>query len=180
MQVSDGRMCAIRLSADLKSAAGEKNELFRASSAGWVNAIDGDQYTTDGPFLYRAGDGQLLMLWSSFHRGIYSMGIARSSSGNILGPWSHDEQPLYSDDGGHGMIFRTFQGRALLAFHAPGMTAGHERAVLYPLEDGQGVITVGSRPHGFLDNAGFQPLSEPKRHADKTIYAGPHRNLLRI
>ena len=51
------------------------------------------------------------MLWSSFllgkdGNGQYAIGVARSQSGTILGPWLQDPQPLNpNDNGGHAMIF---------------------------------------------------------------------------
>jgi hypothetical protein len=59
------------------------------------------------------------MLWSSFGDGGYAQAIARSASGKITGPWIHDKEPLYSRDGGHGMIFRAFDGKLYLTLHSP-------------------------------------------------------------
>ena len=74
------------------------------------------------------------MLWSSFGRQGYGIGIARSQSGRLLGPWIHHLTPLWAKDGGHGMIFRTFEGRLFLTLHAPNQTP-HERAAFYELEE---------------------------------------------
>jgi hypothetical protein len=60
------------------------------------------------------------MLWSSFDRERrYCVGAAKSLSGNILGPWQHSLKPIFSDDGGHGMLFRTFEGDLMLSIHTP-------------------------------------------------------------
>ncbi len=133
MQVIDGLMCAIKLSRDLRSAVGTKHNLFRASSASWTDPFEADQYTTDGPFIYRSGSGSLLMIWSSFHRGSYAMGMSRSPSGNVLGPWIHDDEPFFANDGGHGMIFRDLGERLLMVLHEPGMIHGAERPAIYRL-----------------------------------------------
>lgn len=74
---------------------------------------------TDGPFLHRMSDGTLLMLWSSFGKGGYKLAVARSESGQITGPWKHESKPIYENDGGHGMIFRTFEGKLVLVLHQP-------------------------------------------------------------
>jgi hypothetical protein len=155
MQVTDGGMCAIRLAPDLKRAIGPKHLLFKASDANWTDAIDGNQYTTDGPFIHQTSNGHLLLLWSSFHRGNYAVGMARSASGNILGPWLHDAAPLYKADGGHAMIFRTFAGRAMLALHAPGMAMGMERTQLFPLIEGKNELHLAERSEmdvSYMDN----------------------------
>lgn len=82
MQVGDGEICATRLSPDLTRAEGETILLFRGSEAPWITTYAGhDHYVTDGPALYRAGNGELLMLWSSFTRGVYGQGVARSTTG---------------------------------------------------------------------------------------------------
>lgn len=129
LQVTDGRMIAQRLTRDLRQSTGEPLELFRASSAPWVGGSDPaglfDQpaYVTDGPWLHRLPSGVLIMLWSSGNRaGSYAMGIARSTSGTIDGPWEHQAEPLWASDGGHGMIVRALDGRLLVTLHQPNVT----------------------------------------------------------
>jgi len=104
VQVGDGEVCAIRLSDDLTSAIGEPHVLFRASEAPWAQEINSKGrkgYVTDGPWLHRTISDDLLMLWSSFGAGGYTVGIAKSISGRILGPWDQIPDPLYAGDGGH-------------------------------------------------------------------------------
>lgn len=72
VQISDGSICAVKLSNDLKHSISEPQLLFHASeAASWIVTIDnknrpGKHYVTDGPFLYRTSSGRLLLLWSSF------------------------------------------------------------------------------------------------------------------
>jgi arabinan endo-1,5-alpha-L-arabinosidase len=143
VQLRDGAMCAMRLSRDLAAADADPVLLFHASAAAWVRepgrpdtqgkpGLDG--YVTDGPFLYRTRNGDLLMLWSSLGRHGYAMGIARSQSGTVEGPWSQNPDPLWSDDGGHGMIFRTFDNRLMMTLHQPNSTPD-ERAVFTEIQD---------------------------------------------
>ena len=142
VQVRDGEMCATRLSPDLSRAAGAPELLFRASAAPWVKAVQGQvDFVTDGPFLYRADNGELLMLWSSFGEGGYTLGTARSAGGDVQGPWIQDREPLFSDDGGHGMLFKTFSGQLLLALHRPN-TSPNERPVFLPLREEDGRLTL--------------------------------------
>lgn len=77
------------------------------------------RYVTDGPFLHRLETGTLLMLWSSFGPRGYAIGLARSETARITGPWQQFEKPLWEKDGGHGMLFRTFDGGLLLTLHTP-------------------------------------------------------------
>ncbi len=122
VQVGDGTIYALPLSADLTTATGLPQLLFYASEASWAQEINSNKrkgYVTDGPWLHRLANGGLLMLWSSFGAGAYTVGMARSESGDILGPWKQLPMPLYAGDGGHCMVFRTFDGQLLLAFHRP-------------------------------------------------------------
>ena len=139
--VEDGQMCCMKLSKDLRSTETEPVTLFTASQASWsipntgdVVKRDGENYVTDGPFLYKTHSGALLMLWSSYSCTGYAMGISRSVSGKITGPWVHDSKPIYQKDGGHGMLFQTFEGRLMLAIHSPNVTP-NERLFLIPMEE---------------------------------------------
>lgn len=130
VQVGDGEMCAIPLSDDLRRAAGAPTLLFHASDAAWSRPFAShgraENHVTDGPFLHRAADGQLVMLWSTMGEAGYAMGYAVSESGTILGPWRQSPAPLFGKDGGHGMLFRDFDGRLLMTLHTPNETP-HER-----------------------------------------------------
>jgi arabinan endo-1,5-alpha-L-arabinosidase len=120
VQVRDGEMCLIRLSEDLKRAESEPVVLFTASEPGWTRGVkNGPNFVTDGPFLYKPDKDSLVMLWSSFGDGGYAQAIARSATGSITGPWIHDKEPIFSRDGGHGMIFRAFDGQLYLTLHSP-------------------------------------------------------------
>lgn len=144
VQVNDGEVCALRLSKDLSQSIGEAQVLFRASEAQWPRLIprrDGtglvDARVTDGPFLHTNEDGSLQLLWSSLAPNGYAMGYATSKSGSILGPWTQHQEPLVNVDGGHGMIFKTFEGRLMLTYHSPNKTP-NERAFFLPLEESDG------------------------------------------
>ena len=122
VQAGDGEICAIPLTRDLRGPAGEARLLFRASEAPWCKEVRHSSgktgYVTDGPFLWRAEDGRLLMLWSSLSESGYAQGLAASESGDIVGPF-RQLPPLFLDDGGHGMLFRTLEGRLMLSLHSP-------------------------------------------------------------
>jgi beta-xylosidase len=144
VQIHNGSICALQLSPDLEDAVGPPVFLFSASEAPWALSLTGWEgedpryrfptYVTDGPFLYRLKDKTLLMLWSSFGSKGYAMGIARSKSGQVTGPWRQDPTPLWLEDGGHGMLFKTFDGQLMLTFHSPNKTP-NERPVFVPLEE---------------------------------------------
>jgi len=124
VQAVDGAVCALRLTDDLRASVGEPRVLFHASEARpWVRTVHHartgiDGFVTDGPFALRTGKGTLLLLWSSFGEGGYVQALARSD-GDIDGRFTVDPRPLFTGDGGHGMVFTAPDGRLTLALHAP-------------------------------------------------------------
>lgn len=146
VQVGDGEICAIQLSDDLTTAISEPQILFCASEAPWaleINSKGRKGYVTDGPWMHETASGELLMLWSSFGEGGYTVGIARSTTGTILGPWKQQAEPLYAGDGGHCMVFRDFNQQFFLAYHRPNGTP-NERPYFIPLEETASSLEIQS------------------------------------
>ena len=144
VQVGDGEICALRLSDDLASAIGEPHLLFRASEATWpqeLNSKGRRGYVTDGPWLHRLATGELIMLWSSLSADGYTVGAAKSTTGEIVGPWQQLPEPLYAGDGGHGMVFRSFDGQLQLALHRPNQHPG-ERPLFVPLRENTSSVEI--------------------------------------
>lgn len=142
LQVNDGQICAVRISDDLSKPIGEPIILFRASDGPWVGKKGVGSLVTDGPFLYRMEDGSLAMLWSSFvSNGAYAVGYAKSLSGEIAGPWVQDIEPIYAFDGGHGMLFKTFEGKLMMSCHCPN-THQLKRILLFEMEDKDGRLNI--------------------------------------
>lgn len=138
----DGAVCAMELTADLRQAAGEPAELFRASSAKpFVRKYRGTHYVTDGPFLIRTDDQKLHMLWSTYGETGYVQALAHSDNHEIDGIWNSDETLLFDRDGGHGMIFRKPDGGYCLSLHYPN-TFGSEHPCFIPLEYSGGFTLV--------------------------------------
>ncbi len=152
VQVRDGEVCARRLSPDLREPAGEPILLFKGSDAVWTRphprkdgSVDPLMRVTDGPFLRRGGSGELYLLWSSFSASGYAMGIARSESGMVLGPWRQEERPLVDRDSGHGMLFRSLDGRLLAAWHSPNASP-LERPVFAEVLEADGALSLKPSP----------------------------------
>lgn len=133
VQIDDGAIEMRPLKKDLSAPTAPPTRLFCASAAEWVTKQR--TMVTDGCFLYRTKTGKLLMTWSSWHNGKYSIGIAESTTGKLLGPWKHQAEPLFANNGGHCMIFRDFDGKLRVVFHTPNDPAGKERAKICELED---------------------------------------------
>lgn len=140
LQVRDGEMCAVRLSDDLKQAVGEPFLLFRASEPDWA-LKDKTEFVTDGPWMYRTASGKLLMLWSSSAANGYVEAIAYSNNGDVTGRWQHQKQLLFDQDGGHGMIFTSKEGKLFFILHNPN-NSPMERPVILPLEERDGTLAV--------------------------------------
>lgn len=139
VEVEDGSMELVQLTADLSATVGPSLRLFTASTADWSTGnqhADGTlSYVTDGCFVYRTKTDKLLMIWSSFKDEKYAIGIAESTTAKIAGPWRQQDGLLFEEHGGHGMIFQTFEGELMLTFHQPNSPNGAERAVIYRLAD---------------------------------------------
>jgi len=122
VQITDGSIEAMPLTYDLTRAAGEPVTLFHASEAPFVTPLRGG-YVTDGPFLFHHR-GELCMIWASFRDNAYVQALAVSSGGKLLGPWEH-RALLFEKNGGHGMIFTTFEGARKLVLHQPNSAEAH-------------------------------------------------------
>jgi beta-xylosidase len=147
VQISDGSICAVELSQDLKQAVSKPMLLFHASEAkGWVFPIKNEKrpginYVTDGPFLYRTKSGRLILLWSSFGTNGYTEALAYSNNGDITGTWTQDDRLLFEKDGGHGMIFKNLSDELYLTLHTPNEHL-KEHPVFYKLEEANDTLWV--------------------------------------
>ena len=136
VQVRDGEICSMQLSEDLTKAVGEPKLLFKASD--FKKAMPTDDkggYVTDGCFLYRDGE-DLYMLWSSF-AGEYFQAVAKSDNGEIDGNWIFQDEFLYVDDGGHGMLFQDADGKLKIVLHTPNTKTEHAEMFDVCIENGK-------------------------------------------
>lgn len=140
-QVVNGRMYYAQLDSELKSIVGEPKLMFTARDYPSVRAISHGGYVTDGPFMYRCKNNDLVMLWSSFGEKGYFQGVLKSDNGEIDGKWI-EQKPLFETNGGHGMLFKDFGGKLRLSLHAPNSPRGSERLTLYEIEDSEGILSV--------------------------------------
>jgi hypothetical protein len=123
IQNNDGTIEKIELKPDLSGTIGKSTLLFRASESPWSRERDktGKEIpnkVTDGPFLFRTSTGRLGMLWTSWVYHDYTQGVAYSASGTLNGPWVHEKMPLTPPNYGHGMLFRSLEGKLLMAIHS--------------------------------------------------------------
>ena len=132
-QITDGTICFAKLSTDLTKRISEPVTLFSASSPHWADKKpEGEHYITDGPFMFRTKNNTLLLIWSTFIGKSYIEALVRFKDGVINQNFEHLE-PIITDDGGHGMIFKA-KNKLFLTFHSPNRT-DYERVKLIEIED---------------------------------------------
>jgi arabinan endo-1,5-alpha-L-arabinosidase len=134
VQVTDGAVGYVQLKEDLSEIVGEPVNLFRGSQGAWTKiSAQYGCHVTDGPYLFKGKTGKLYMIWTSGGNEGMAVGIAISESGKLAGPWKQQSEPVYKDDGGHGMLFTTFEGKLMMAIHSP--YNGNTRPHLLEIED---------------------------------------------
>ena len=127
-QLIDGTMDYIELSPDLSYTVSEHPvTMFRASENPSVMEMNSNGeatfgmkmpgWVTDGPQMFRTATGKLGMLWSSWGKERYIQCVCYSESGTIAGPWIQESEPFLADNSGHGMLFRTFEGKLIYVVH---------------------------------------------------------------
>ena len=127
-QIIDGTMDYIELSADLSKTVSEwPVTMFRASENPSVKEMNGlgeatfgrkmPGWVTDGPQMFRTQTGKLGMLWSGWGDERYLQLVCYSESGTIAGPWIQEPEPFLGNNSGHGMLFRTFEGKLMYVVH---------------------------------------------------------------
>ena len=132
VQINDGTICTLKLKEDLSAPDGEPRLMFFGSDA--FGCVPGEKrnYVTDGPFLYKGKNDRLYMIWSTIISGSYYQCLAVSESGSVNGPWKQLE-PLFTNDGGHGMVFSA-NGALYLTLHSPNRSL-FEHPVFFEIED---------------------------------------------
>jgi len=123
LQNWNGTVEKIELKPDLSGSVGNRKLLFRAFDSPWSRERDENgkeipNKVTDGPYPFRTQTGKLGMIWTSWVYNDYTQGVAYSESGTLDGPWVQEPDPITPPNFGHGMIFRTFDGRLLLCCHS--------------------------------------------------------------
>jgi len=118
----NGTMEAIELKPDLSGTTGKRKIMFFAYDSPWSKENQNGRIipnkVTDGPYLFKTQTGKLGMIWTSWIFSDYVQGVAYSESGTLDGPWIHEKDPITPPNFGHGMLFRTFDGKLLMSAHS--------------------------------------------------------------
>ena len=150
LQNDNGTVEKIELKPDLSGTIGEGKVLFLASDSPWsrekeTDGRDRPNKVTDGPWLFRTQTGKLGMLWTSWIYDVYTQGVAYSQSGTLDGPWIQEKEPINASNFGHGMLFRTFEGKLLMSIHSHKSINNRTVRVphLFEVDDSGDKIVVG-------------------------------------
>jgi hypothetical protein len=150
LQNWNGTMEKIELKPDLSGSIGEGTVLFRAHDSPWSRERDEDgniipNKVTDGPWLFLTQTGKLGMIWTSWVFSDYTQGVAYSESGTLDGPWVQEKEPITPPNFGHGMLFRTFEGKLLMSVHSHSSVNGRTIRIphLFEVDDSGDKIIVG-------------------------------------
>ncbi|MCR4613327.1 MAG: glycoside hydrolase family 43 protein [Bacteroidaceae bacterium] len=155
LQNRNGTVECIPLKPDFSGTTGKATILFCASDSPWSREETKDgsvrpNMVTDGPWLFRTKKGRLGMLWTSWIGKVYTQGVAYSESGSIFGPWIQEKNPITPPNFGHGMMFRTFDGRLLLSIHSHNVNHRGQyvrRPCFFTLDDKGDKLKVGHQYH---------------------------------
>ncbi len=149
LQNWNGTIEKIELKPDLSGSIGAATLLFRASDAPWSREKDEHgrdvaNKVTDGPYLFRTKTGRLGMIWTSWVYADYTQGVAYSASGTLDGPWIQEKEPITPPNYGHGMLFKTFEGKLLMAVHSHQNINGRTRRIphLFEVDDAGDKLVV--------------------------------------
>jgi beta-xylosidase len=150
LQNWNGTIEKIELKPDLSGSIGDGQLLFRASDSPWSKELqDNGEITfnkvTDGPWLFITQTGKLGMLWTSWVFSDYTQGAAYSESGTLDGPWVQEKEPITPPNFGHGMLFRSFEGKLLMSVHSHKRVNGQTVRIphLFEVDDSGDKLVLG-------------------------------------
>ena len=146
----NGTMEKIELKPDLSGSAGKREIMFFAYDSPWSKENQNGRIipnkVTDGPYLFRTQTGKLGMIWTSWIFSDYVQGVVYSESGTLDGPWVHEKEPITPPNFGHGMLFRTFEGKLLMSAHSHKDVDGRYVRIphLFEVDDsGDKIVVIG-------------------------------------
>lgn len=152
LQNLNGTVEKIELKPDFSGTIGEGKVMFRASESPWsrekdANGNDKPNKVTDGPYLFKTGTGRLGMIWTSWIYDVYTQGVAYSKSRTLDGPWVQEPNPITPPNYGHGMIFKSLDGRLLMSIHSHATINGRTHRVphLFAIDLSGDKLVVGKQ-----------------------------------
>ena len=154
LQNWNGTMEKIELKPDLSGTIGQRKIMFFAYDSPWSKEKDQNgrivpNKVTDGPYLFKTQTGKLGMIWTSWVFSDYVQGVAYSESGTLDGPWVQEKEPITPPNFGHGMLFRTFEGKLLMSVHSHKSVHGRTVRIphLFEVDDSGDKLVVKGQYH---------------------------------
>ena len=129
----DGSLYMAELKSDLTAIVGEPKKIVSGKHSGLAVEV-GEKvrgYIAEGPYLYNDGN-DIVLLWSTVTKSGYSVIKSVSKSG-VMGDYEY-EKMIFSDDGGHCMVFTDLGGKRKIVLHAPNKTP-NERLKVFDLSE---------------------------------------------
>ena len=179
-----GTMDYIQLSADLKTTVGTSSQWFGADElTSFWEELFGTRASnvTDGPFVYTDEAGQKYLLWATSidtdsgrkYSALATCFDAIGSDVNLR----KDTVKLYTEDGGHSMIFTDLNGIETLVLHTP--NSGDTRAKFFNvvLHDGGLVLTDRNSD---LVVSGQENYNTTEIDFGKVVYTGTEQAVLEL
>lgn len=127
----DGQIRAVRLKEDFSGILPDTDVLLFKASANTYMPVNSKFKVTDGPFFVKT-DKSIIMLWSTMVKGDRYVQLAARSENGLFGNW-RQLPPLFTEDGGHGMVFEDFSGSLKLILHTPNRRTVFTRAFEHPV-----------------------------------------------
>ena len=87
------------------------------------------------------------MIWTSWIYDVYTQGVAYSKSSTLDGPWIQEKEPITPANFGHGMLFKSFDGKMLMSIHSHRSINGRTRRIphLFEVDLKGDKLVVGKR-----------------------------------
>lgn len=145
-----GQICCAQLREDLTAMVGQPWLVYDSDESPISKATphrlvwEGEKtmrYGSDAPFVQKLSDGRLLLTWSPYLDGNYVVLGVVSESGDLRGPWTHWEAPMYDQNGGHAMFFRNKEETLCMCIHGPEAEM-LERAHIFEMEEREGILAI--------------------------------------
>ena len=117
VEAHDGHIRAVKLLENGEGIDLATDRLLFKASANVFYPRTNPNKITDGPYLYK-DKGKLKMLWSTVGSNKAYLLLSATSKGGLFDEWVQDEL-IYDEDGGHGMVFETLEGERKIVIHSP-------------------------------------------------------------
>ena len=166
VQIKDGTVEYVRLKDDLSATDRRAQAALPRQRCRLEQEIRPVWLPCDRRTVSPSKSGKLFMIWTSGGYTGYTTGIAISDSGKLAGPWKQQAEPVYAKDGGHAMLFTTFDGKLMMVLHSPNGPSAQPR--IFEMEDTGDTLRIkseftGENPRALLVTQRLVGSETPRR-----------------